>query len=63
MAKKISISVEIAPDGTVKSTVNGVSGPACTQISAWLDSLGKVTEDRKTPDFYKDEKAQVTVSK
>jgi len=48
-----TILIEIAPDGTLTGTVQGVAGPACTSISAWLDEIGEVTEDRHTADFRK----------
>ena len=48
-----TIDIEIAPDGQITGTVKGVTGPACSDISKWLNSLGEVTEDQHTPDYYK----------
>ena len=47
-----TIDVVITDDGEVKVTVQGVQGPACEDISKFLDQLGDVIEDKKTPDFY-----------
>ena len=47
-----TIEIVITPEGEVKSTVKGVKGTACHEISKWLDDLGKVTHDSKTPDYY-----------
>ncbi len=47
-----TIEIEIGPDGEIKSTVKGIKGAHCHEISKWLDDLGKVTSDSKTPDFY-----------
>jgi hypothetical protein len=47
-----TIEITITPEGEVKSTVKGVKGVACHEISKWLDDLGKVTHDSKTPDFF-----------
>lgn len=46
------ITVDINANGTVKATVEGVTGPVCGEISAFLDDLGLVTVDENTPDFY-----------
>lgn len=47
-----TIDVTITEDGEIKATVQGVTGPACEDISKFLDRLGEVVEDTKTPDFY-----------
>lgn len=46
------INIEIDAAGNVKATVEGVTGPVCGEISAFLDSLGEVTRDENTPDFF-----------
>lgn len=47
-----TIDVMITEDGEIKATVQGIQGSACADISKFLDQLGKVVEDKKTPDFY-----------
>ncbi len=47
-----TIDVEITEAGEVRAAVNGVAGPACGELSAFLDQLGAVVEDSPTPDFY-----------
>jgi len=54
-SKPHTLIIEIDPDGKLSGTVQGVAGPACTSLSAWLDELGQVTEDRHTPDYHKPE--------
>jgi len=51
-----TIEIVILPDGTLQSTVKGVKGPSCSELSKWLDNLGTVVEDRKTDDHDKDDK-------
>jgi len=48
-----SLTIEISPDGELKSTVHGIAGPDCSKISEWIDSLGNVTKDEKTLDYSK----------
>jgi hypothetical protein len=48
-----TIQVTITETGEIKATVQGVNGPTCGQLSAFLDELGKVVEDQRTPDFYR----------
>ncbi len=55
-----TIVIEIQPDGKIKGEVKGVAGAHCGPLSEWLDELGEVLEDRKTPDYYK--QAQQTVN-
>ncbi|MCG3212380.1 MAG: hypothetical protein FOGNACKC_06034 [Anaerolineae bacterium] len=47
-----TIIVDIDATGKVTAAVEGVAGPACGEISAFLDGLGIVTRDENTPDFY-----------
>jgi len=48
-----TIEVEITETGEVKATVKGVAGSKCGELSAFLDELGTVLEDQRTPDFYR----------
>ena len=52
MNKNYEIEIEIS-NGKVTATVHGVSGPKCSDLSKWLDSLGTVEKDEKTLDFQK----------
>ena len=47
------IEIIVGTDGKIQTKVIGVAGPSCSSLSAWLDELGEVLEDSKTPDFYK----------
>jgi hypothetical protein len=47
-----TIRVEIDDQGNVKALVGGIQGPACSDISKFLDGLGTVTRDDPTPEFY-----------
>lgn len=48
-----TLVIEIKPDGKITGEVKGVNGKHCAPLSAWLDELGEVIEDRHTPDYYK----------
>ena len=48
-----TLTIEITPDGEIRSTVHGIAGPDCSKISEWIDSLGNVTKDEKTLDYSK----------
>ena len=55
--------IEIMPDGKITGEVKDVSGPHCSALTAWLDSLGEVTLDQATPDFHKKDKNTVSVKR
>ncbi len=59
--KAHTLIVEILPDGSIKSTVKGVKGKKCTELSAWIDKLGEVVVDRHTEDFGKGSEQTVSV--
>jgi len=50
-----TITITIAPDGAVESEVAGVKGPTCENLLTFLLSLGEVTEDRPTGEYYEQE--------
>jgi hypothetical protein len=56
-----TLTIEITPDGEIKSTVHGIAGPDCSKISEWIDSLGNVTKDEKTLDWNKPKDAELKI--
>jgi hypothetical protein len=59
---KHQIIITIDPKtGEIKSTVKGVTGKACSQVSKWVDELGEVTRDEHTPDWYQEPKQSIKV--
>lgn len=46
------IIIEYDAVGTKTVTINGIEGPACGDVSKWLDDLGEVLDDQNTEDFY-----------
>ena len=51
--------IEIAKNGAVTITVNGVKGPSCKDATAALErKLGTVTEDTLKGEFYEQEQLQ-----
>lgn len=59
MKKPHVIEIEIDEDGKITSEVKGIAGADCSTLTQWLDELGLVEVDSKTPDYYK--KAEQTV--
>jgi hypothetical protein len=55
------IRITIGKDGNISAEVVGVEGQKCTDLSKFLDQLGQVTEDRLTPDYYRDNEQGVTI--
>lgn len=47
-----TIEVKIDEQGSVEATVQGIQGPACADVSKFLDGLGLVTEDLNTAEYY-----------
>ncbi len=58
-----TIDIVISEDGQITGTVHGVTGPSCSDISKWLDSLGEVVEDKHTPDYYQTNQQTVKVNR
>lgn len=45
--------IEIAPDGTVKLEVQGVSGPSCMELTKDLElEIGKVLATEKKTEYF-----------
>ncbi len=47
------IEIEIDEEGQITSTVNGLKGPSCEELTKWLEGLGETVEHRRTPDYYR----------
>lgn len=48
-----TIDVVIDENGSIQATVNGLPGPACGDVTRWIEALGEVVEDVKTPEYYR----------
>lgn len=46
------VIIKIGPGGKLVSEVKGIHGPACTQLTAWLENLGRVTHSEDTPEMH-----------
>lgn len=47
------ITIDVAPDGSLKLTVDGCTGSKCTSLTRDLEkALGNTTHDQKKPEFY-----------
>jgi hypothetical protein len=47
------IELIVSPSGETTVQTKGFSGDSCLQASKWLEqALGKVTAERKTPEFH-----------
>ena len=55
------IEIVIDDQGKLTSEVVGIEGQECTTITKWLDELGEVEVDSKTPDYYKQPKQTVKI--
>lgn len=50
------IIIKISPTGEIEAVVDGIKGPACEgKLDALLQGIGKVVEDRATPEYWQDE--------
>jgi len=56
--------IEIAPDGTVKLEVQGVSGPSCMDLTKDLEfEIGKVLATEKKAEYFSVTDKESTVNK
>jgi hypothetical protein len=46
------VKLKIHPGGKIESVVEGISGPACEEKTAWLNRLGRVVKDEPTAEMY-----------
>lgn len=60
MSQKHELIIDITPEGKVIGEVKGVEGASCAPLSEWLDELGAVLEDRKTPNYHKQAKQTIS---
>lgn len=49
------IKIKINPDGTIETIVQGVPGPSCKDVTAWLTTIGTVADEKPTDDYYRPE--------
>jgi hypothetical protein len=52
MPHTIKIKFDPAQPGHMTTLVEGVTGPACRDLTKWLRNLGEVVTDLKTGDHY-----------
>lgn len=55
------IVIEIDPQGKIASTVNGIEGPSCSELTKWLEDLGVVEVDSPTADYRKQPKQGISI--
>jgi len=59
MALEPTIEVAISPAGEVAVTVAGCAGPSCAEVTKAIEqALGRVTADRKTPEYYRQQEVR-----
>lgn len=51
MARKI-IDIYIDKNAKMKITTTGFSGPECTERTKFLELLGTIEKEEKTPEYY-----------
>jgi hypothetical protein len=57
---KHRIIITISPGGKTASRVEGIAGPSCGQVTAWLNGLGQVVHTEDTPEAYLHETTEVS---
>jgi hypothetical protein len=56
MADKVELDIGISPEGLVKVHIKGMRGKKCLDLAKKLEkSLGRITEQRYTPEYYEHE--------
>ena len=56
-----TIEVTIDEGGKIEVVAKGFQGRGCTDATKLIrDALGATTDDKKTPDYYKEEKVKTT---
>lgn len=60
---KHTIEVEINEEGRIVSEAKGVKGKSCSELTKWLDALGRVEVDKKTSDYFKDDNQTVRIGR
>ena len=50
--KRKEIHFVIAQDGNIQTTIKGIRGSGCSVIAEEFKSLGQVTEQKQTNEFY-----------
>lgn len=56
-----TIEIVIDRDGKLASEVKDIAGADCISLTKWLDELGEVEVDIKTPDYYKKPRQTVKI--
>lgn len=54
------IKIIIKPDGSIATSVEGVAGLSCKELSGWLSQIGQTVEEGLTPEAYQAPDVQVT---
>ena len=59
--KEYKIEVEIDENGNIKAETKGMEGKVCVdELDQILAGLGEITEDKKKPEYYKQQKVTKT---
>ena len=53
MTQPHTIEIEINDEGEISSTVRGIQGESCADLTQWLEDLGAVVEHHRTADYYR----------
>lgn len=47
-----TITLTLDEQGQLVAKVEGIKGPACTDVTKWLQKLGEVTHDENTAEYH-----------